>query len=134
MKLFEKAYIGNLELKNRVVMPPMGTTADPDGGFSQQSVDYYAERAKGGVGLIITGYSAESETYERTTCTILDDFKKIGRASRVVDACHTYGAKVCMQLGPGLGRIAYVDPDTPPWSASDDVASFWNPDLMCKPL
>lgn len=134
MKLFEKGRIGNLELKNRVVMPPMGTTADPDGGFSEQSVSYYEERAKGGVGLIITGYSAESETYERTTCTILDDFKKIGRASRVVDACHTYGTKVCMQLGPGLGRIAYVDPDTPPWSASGDISSFWNPDLKCKPL
>jgi len=134
MKLFEKGKIGNMELKNRIVMPPMGTTADPDGGFSEQSVAYYEERAKGGVGLIITGYSAESETYERTTCTILDDFKKIGRLSRVIDACHAYGAKVCPQLGPGLGRIAYVDPQTPPWSASDDVSSFWFPDLKCRPL
>lgn len=134
MKLFEKGKIGNLEIKNRIVMMPMGTTADPDGGFSAQSVDYYEARAKGGVGMIITGYSSESETYERTTCTILNDFKKIGRASRVVEACHAHGTKVCMQLGPGLGRIAYVDPQTPPFSASDDVASFWNKDLMCRAL
>lgn len=134
MKLFEKCRIGNMELKNRVVMTPMGTTADPDGGFSAGAVSYYEERAKGGVGLIITGYSAESETYERTTCTILDDFKKIARANNVIEACHAHGAKVCMQLGPGLGRIAYVDPQTPPYSASDDVASFWNKDLMCRPL
>lgn len=134
MKLFEKGKIGNLELINRVVMMPMGTTADPDGGFSSQSVNYYEARAKGGVGMIITGYSAESETYERTTCTVLNDFKKIGRANRVIEACHAHGTKVCMQLGPGLGRIAYVDSQTPPYSASDDVASFWNKDLMCRAL
>jgi 2-enoate reductase len=134
MKLFEKGTIGNLKLKNRIVMMPMAVDADPDGGFSEANVAYYAERAKGGVGLIITGYSAESDTYEVTTCTKLDNFQKIGRASEVVDACHAYGAKVCMQLGPGLGRIYFNDPKIPPYSASDDVSSYWNPDMKCKAL
>ena len=134
MKLFEKCKIGNMEVKNRIVMTPMAVDADPDGGFSEENVAYYAERAKGGVGLIITGYSAESDTYEITTCTKLDNFGKIGRASEVVKACHAYGAKVCMQLGPGLGRIYFNDVNTPPYSASGDVASYWNKDLMCKPL
>lgn len=134
MKLFEKGKIGNLEIKNRVIMMPMGTNADPDGGFSTQSVNYLEARAKGGVGMIITGYSSESETYEKTTCTILNDIKKIGRANRVVEACHAHGTKVCMQLGPGLGRVAYIDKVTPPYSASDDVASLWDKDLMCRAL
>lgn len=134
MKLFEKGKIGNVELKNRIVMTPMGTNADPDGGFMDKSAYYYAERAKGGVGLVITGYSAESETYEETTCTILDNFKKIGRANNVVNACHAYGTKVCMQLGPGLGRVAYIDKTTPPWSTGPEVSSFHDPNLKCKGL
>lgn len=134
MKLFEKGYIGNMELKNRIVMPPMGTTADPDGGISDMLVSYYEERAIGEVGLIITGYNAESETYEKTTSPVLDSFAKVGRANKLVEACHAHGTKLCMQLGPGLGRIAFVGLTSSPWSASDDVASFWNPEVMCKPL
>ena len=57
MKLFERAEIGSLELKNRVAMAPMGTAgmADADFGYSRRLIDFYAARAKGGVGMIITG-------------------------------------------------------------------------------
>ena len=53
MKLFEKNAIGRMKLKNRMIMSPMGTASDPDGGFSEQNRNYYVERAKGGFGLII---------------------------------------------------------------------------------
>lgn len=54
--------IGSLELKNRFVMPPMGSsTSDELHHFTEQSYSYYEERAKGGFGLIFTGYMCVSE-------------------------------------------------------------------------
>ena len=46
--------IGTLELKNRIVLPPMGTDAGRDGFVTDAIVNRYAENAKGGTGLIIT--------------------------------------------------------------------------------
>ena len=52
--LFSTGKIGSLELKNRMVMPPMVTNyATEDGAVTEQYKDYLRERAKGGVGLII---------------------------------------------------------------------------------
>ncbi|HBG22713.1 MAG TPA: 2,4-dienoyl-CoA reductase, partial [Peptococcaceae bacterium] len=70
--MFTKGRIGSLLLKNRLVVPPMGITSDCDGRFHDRSIRYYEERAKGGFGLIITGYSAETYDYEDTTCNVLD--------------------------------------------------------------
>ena len=55
--LFEPGRIGKLELKNRFYMAPMGPSGmtDADGAFMETAVDYYSRRARGGVGLIITG-------------------------------------------------------------------------------
>ena len=50
--------IGGVELKNRIVMSPMLLTiASADGEVTKEVIDYYEARAKGGVGLIITGRS-----------------------------------------------------------------------------
>ena len=38
--------IGKMEVPNRIVMAPMGTKADPDGGFCQRDWHYYEERAR----------------------------------------------------------------------------------------
>jgi 2-enoate reductase len=133
MKLFEKQRIGNFTVKNRIVMPPMGITADPDGGMSQRGIRYYEERAKGGIGMIITGYSAESEIFEPRACNVLDSVYKVDRMHDLIQRLHAYDTKVCVQLGPGLGMISFVDPNTPPYSASD-IDSFWFAGLKCKPL
>ena len=55
--LFQPIKIGNVEIKNRFALAPMGPLglADAEGGFNQRGIDYYTERAKGGTGLIITG-------------------------------------------------------------------------------
>ncbi|HOO75845.1 MAG TPA: hypothetical protein PLS66_11180 [Tepiditoga sp.] len=53
--LFSEGKIGNLTLKNRIVMPAMGTSiASSTGEASEDIIRYYEERAKGGCGLIIT--------------------------------------------------------------------------------
>jgi 2-enoate reductase len=55
-KLFEPTKIGKVNIKNRIAMAPMGIVGltNPDGNPGQRAVDYYIERARGGVGLIIT--------------------------------------------------------------------------------
>ena len=54
--LFTPYKIGNLKIKNRIVMCPMGTNAAyGDGSISENRIDYYARRAKGGAGMIILG-------------------------------------------------------------------------------
>ena len=54
-KLFEKGRIGGLELKNRIVMTAMGSGfASSTGEASDEIIEYYAQRARGGAGLIIT--------------------------------------------------------------------------------
>jgi 2,4-dienoyl-CoA reductase-like NADH-dependent reductase (Old Yellow Enzyme family) len=51
--LFQPFHLGKLELRNRLVMPPMVTfLVNESGGVTQRMIDYYAERARGGVGLI----------------------------------------------------------------------------------
>ena len=52
--LLSEGLIGRMTVKNRTLMAPMATNfADPDGGITEQMVNYYVERARGGVGLII---------------------------------------------------------------------------------
>ncbi len=130
--LFEKAKIGNITLKNRVVMAAMGTKAEPDGGISRQMKDYYVARAKGGVGLIITGANSVSTKFEPRQCNLLDSFHQVDRLNHLAEEVHHYGAKLCVQLTPGLGRMSFTDPSTPPYAASTTPA-FWFPALICSP-
>ena len=53
-KLFEPVKIGSMEVKNRIVMAPMSTRLSTEFGvISDRIIEFYVERAKGGVGLII---------------------------------------------------------------------------------
>ena len=131
--LFDKTRIGSMKLKNRIFMSPMGTTGEADGSYCNEGIDYFEERAKGGVGLIITGANVVSTKYEPRPCTELSNFHHVERLNMLIDRCHHYGAKVCVQLSPGLGRQQFTDPFTAPYSAGS-VGAFWFPDLICKPF
>ena len=131
--LFDKTVIGNMKLKNRIFMSPMGTTGESDGSYCTEGIDYFIERAKGGAGLIITGANVVSTKYEPRPCTELSDFHHVERLNMLIEGCHNYGAKVCVQLSPGLGRQQFTDPFTPPYSAGS-VGAFWFPDLKCIPF
>lgn len=133
LKLFEKTQIGSMKLKNRIVMGPMGTTGEADGSYCTEGIRYFEERAKGGVGFIITGANVVTTKYEPRPCTELSNFHHVERLNMLIDRCHHYGAKVCVQISPGLGRQQFTDPFTPPYSASE-CNSFWFPSLKCKPF
>ena len=143
-KLFEPVQIGEVRIKNRIAMAPMGILnppmVNPDGSPTQRTIDYYVERAKGGVGLIITGaHKVENEI----------DVVRLGFApiispairspyGEMSEAVHSLGAKIFIQLTPGVGRVLmphHVDPTgrSKPVSASA-IPNYWDPDVICREL
>jgi 2,4-dienoyl-CoA reductase-like NADH-dependent reductase (Old Yellow Enzyme family)/thioredoxin reductase len=99
--LFEKGKIGNLTLKNRVVMPGMSTNlAGPNGEITDHLIRYYEERAKGGTGLIITEFTTiDYELGKGAMNQIrIDQDGFITGFHRLANAVHKYGAKIFVQL------------------------------------
>lgn len=99
-KLFEPVRIGSMELKNRLIVPAMGTNlANPDGTASEALIEYYTERARGGFGLIITECTAVTKEGSSliNECGMWNDvqsesFKALTRK------VHEAGGKICMHL------------------------------------
>ncbi len=131
MKIFERTKIGNMNLRNRIYMAPMGTSTDPDGSFSDRSIRYYEERAKGGFGLIITGANQVTTKYEAKACNILETPKSVEQLNFLARRIHNQGAKLCVQLTPGLGRMQFTTGDVRPYAPSE-VDSFWFPEIKCR--
>ncbi len=133
--LFEKVKIGNLELKNRVVMCPMGFAhTDLDGGYSDRQINYYVERAKGGFGLIYPTCTSVTTKYEAAPMpNVLETYSQGTRLAILAERVHMYGAKLCVQLSLGLGRVHFHDRFTAPHSSSA-TPSFWFEDLICVPF
>jgi 2-enoate reductase len=114
-KLFEPGRIGKLQIKNRIAMAPMGIIGliEPDGRISQRVIDYYAARAKGGVGLIITGLCLPILDIEfgplkkqgMSFVPRIDGPDVIPMLRQLADSVHKHGAKIAIQLTPGFGRV-----------------------------
>lgn len=112
-QLFEPAYIGKLKIKNKLSMAPMGPVgyADPFGAFNQRIQDYYVERAKNGVGLIITGIcnvdmGTEGMPTVGLPCPTSNPMAFIHSTYQMNERIHAYGTKIFIQLTAGLGRSA----------------------------
>jgi 2,4-dienoyl-CoA reductase-like NADH-dependent reductase (Old Yellow Enzyme family)/thioredoxin reductase len=100
MKLFSPLQIGPLELKNRIVMAPMATHyADETGAVTERLKNYYLERARGGVGLIIveSGY-IDPLGRGGTRRMGLHEDRLIPGLKGLVDAVHAEGAKISSLL------------------------------------
>ena len=101
--LFQPITINGLKIKNRFVMPSMGTNfANPDHSVSDKLCGYIEARAKGGVGLIMMEYSAvdESGLSAPFQLGIFSD-SHIPGMSRLVEIAHRYNAKIGMHLQHG---------------------------------
>ena len=104
-RLFEPGRIGPLELKNRIVMAPMGTGSADRRFITDRMVDYYAERAKGGVSLVTTEVvSVWPRAAPRDLSAIYSD-EFIPGFRKLTAAVHEHGAKAAIQLGH-LGIVA----------------------------
>jgi 2,4-dienoyl-CoA reductase (NADPH2) len=104
-ELLKPISIGNVELRNRFVMLPMTIEKVDNYHIGDDLVDFYEQRAKGGLGLIEVGsayicdcFDTEPK-YHTTTgaCGAWDDCFNDGW-KRVADSCHAHGAKVAAQL------------------------------------
>ncbi|MFC1848117.1 FAD-dependent oxidoreductase [Chloroflexota bacterium] len=105
-RLFEPTRIGNMTLKNRIVMPAMDTNlATRDGYVTSRLVDYYAERARGGVGLIIV--ECTSVDHPRGKVSVgqlsIDEDECLDGLSKLADAIKQGGARAAIQLEHGGG-------------------------------
>jgi 2,4-dienoyl-CoA reductase-like NADH-dependent reductase (Old Yellow Enzyme family)/thioredoxin reductase len=99
--LFSEAGIGNLNIRNRTVLVPMVTgMADYDGTPSQQISDYFEERARGGIGLIITGATRVNNLHGATAPRQLSmtNDRHIAPFAAMVDRVHGNGARIFCQL------------------------------------
>lgn len=98
--LRQPGMIGPLRLKNRIIMGPMGTNYGTTDGFStERDKLYYAERAKGGVAMIVTeamNISAGARNHNNSLCIYHDQF--IPGVSAVVRAIQDNGALTVAQI------------------------------------
>lgn len=100
-KVFEPLMIGQIPLKNRVILPAIATCfATQDCFVTDQMIRYYARRAEGGVGFIIIEATCIDNPAGRANPhqLCIDDDKYLPGLSKLAAAVHSGGAKVALQL------------------------------------
>ncbi len=139
--LFSPTKIGKLEIKNRYVMEPIGPggLCDADGAFNTRGVAFYVERARGGVGLIITGVAMVENEIETCAlpslpCPTLNPYAFVRTGKVVTERVHAYDARMFLQLTAGFGRVG-----VPGFVAGTPVGPSaiphrWTPGVVCREL
>ena len=140
--LFTPGRIGRLEIRNRIVMPPMTTRgADAEGHVTEDSIAYYRARAEGGVGLITVEMASPEKVgrHRRFELGIYDD-KFLPGLTRLAAVLHERGAKVSIQLGHGGGHTraditggeAPIAPSAIPHTVQEGTTEVIVPEAMSK--
>ena len=98
--LFTPLTVGNLTLKNRIVMSPMTRQFSPGGVPTEDVAAYYRRRAEGGAGLIITeGTGIEDiAALDSPAIPVLYGDAALAGWKRVVDGVHAAGGRIFPQL------------------------------------
>ena len=156
--LFTPWKIGNVEIKNRIVMCPMGGTSlfgwfELTGcGFDKEAAKLFLERANNNVGLIIPGIAPLRDTFWGKW--LWQNPKMFDELKVFMDEIHKTGAKLFIQLTAGMGRSwaitelvgplhknkftrALIKPvlDTSHELASpSEQPSRWAPDIICPEM
>lgn len=99
--------VGNLKIKNRLIMPPMATSkATEEGQITKQICDYYYEKSFGGyIGLIITEHSYVNRKGKagKGQISIADD-RDINGLKELATLIHENGSKVIAQISHAGGK------------------------------
>ena len=122
--LFRPLDLGFTELKNRIIMGSMHTGLEEMPNGHKHMAAFYAERARGGVGLIVTGGigpNEEGSTHPMTRR--LDNDKAVANHKEVTDAVHEAGGKICMQI-LHTGRYAYSEKLVAPSAVQAPINKF----------
>jgi 2,4-dienoyl-CoA reductase-like NADH-dependent reductase (Old Yellow Enzyme family) len=128
--LFSPITLGSVSIRNRIAMAPLTRQmADADGTPTDEMVAYYARRARGGLGLIVTEGTYEQDAFQSRAYLSQPGIANAAHVAgwkKVCDAVHDNGAKIVIQLMHG-GRVC--DPRTlggkPPVSASATQSGGW---------
>lgn len=122
--LFQPLDLGFTTLKNRILMGSMHTgLEESENGFQRQAA-YFAERAKGGVGLIVTGGVAPNRA--GWTAPFASKLSTKGEAKQhkiITDAVHAEGGKICMQI-LHAGRYGYHPLAVGPSALKSPISPF----------
>ncbi|HWR23823.1 MAG TPA: FAD-dependent oxidoreductase [Feifaniaceae bacterium] len=142
--LFTPKKIGSMEVKNRFVMVSMGGTHvfNHDGSYDKTGSDYLIERAKGGVGLLLTGATIVAPM--GTPHWLHEQKAAFMQTRKMTGEVHKYGAKIMLQLSAGSGRTFpgnpdllrkyNMDPDVFFVAPSDGLPNVWNPKIKHRAL
>jgi len=136
MKLMEPGRIGTLEIKNRIIMAPMGIRGICDPGseeyWGERVRAYYGARAAGGVGMITTEMVFVTQALEPCAKELLSmaNDKHVAAMRKLAETVHAYDCRLSIQLTAGFGRVVppFIVPDgVKPVSASENT-NFYVPD------
>ena len=113
-KLFQPLRLGTLQLKNRIVMAPMTRSFSPGGVAGPNVADYYARRAVGDVGLIITEGTVVNRPAASNDPAIPRFYgaEPLAGWKAVIDRVHAAGGVMAPQLWH-MGVVAPKDPGAP---------------------
>ena len=116
--------LGFTSLKNRVLMGSMHTGLEEASDGHERMAAYFEERAKGGVGLIVTGGigpNTEGGTHPNTKKLVTDE--DIAGHKQITDAVHKHDGKICMQI-LHTGRYAYSPDQVAPSAIKAPINPF----------
>jgi len=124
--LFEPVNIGSVKMKNRIVMAPMITNlAGSNGEVTTQQIDYYVERARGGVGLIDVAWACvERWPSKKIGCLYVDNDEYIRGLEKLTSAVHQEGAKIVLQLSHPGRQISAEEISSNFAVSASDVSCF----------
>ena len=123
--LFEPIRIGTQTVKNRVFMPPISTNLASKGYVTDELVQHYSARAKGGVGLIVSEVVTVEPTYIYLPGDMsIHDDTFIPGWEKLCAGVHKYGTKILAQLfHPAY--MAFPIPGTPQLIAPSHVGPYY---------
>mgnify|MGYP003290977918 CR=1 FL=1 len=132
-RLFTPIKIGNVEIKNRICMAPMLMDFGQfDGRATEQLMDYYEERAKGGTGLIVTEITRVNDVTGGSAFAQLGmshDYQIEGM-SELAKRVHKHGAKLFVQLHhPGRQNMGLLIGTLPLSITCEKVIPYFKPML-----
>ena len=122
--IFEPLDLGFTTLKNRILMGSMHTGLEEEKNGIEKIAKYYGERAKGGVGLIVTGGISPNRQGWTAPFSARMSTKKHARTHKVItDEVHKYGGKICMQILHS-GRYGYHPIAVAPSNIKSPITPF----------
>ena len=120
--IFEPFTVRRMTIKNRIMMTPMGTNyGESSGEMSFLHINYYEQRAKGGVGLImVENASVDSpEGSNGTTQLRIDHDNYLPRLFKLTETVHKHGACIGIQINHAGASAQSARTNMQPVSASD---------------